>query len=88
MVGCLMKLMGIAPLVILVHIRMTWMKDMRDRPNICDVRGETISGTIAGDEPPPPPQTMFAYYFQFNTKYCISLHRATYLFDDLSKRNC
>ena len=42
--------MGSTPLDIMVHIRMTWMKDMRDRPNNRDVRGEPIYGAVAGDE--------------------------------------
>ena len=30
---------------------------------------------------------MFAYYFQLNSKYGISLHRATHLFNDLADKN-
>ena len=45
-----------------------------------------IVGTVAGDEPPPPPQTKFAYYFQLNAKHGISLQRAEHLFNNLSNK--
>ena len=57
-----------------------------NRPNIRDATGEPIYGTVAGDEPPPPPQTKFAYYFQLKTRHCISLHRTVYLFNNLSNK--
>ena len=68
MVGCVMKLMAITPLDILVHIRMTWMKDMRDRPNIRDVRGEPIYGAVGGVELLQPPQNNVCLLFSTEHK--------------------
>ena len=59
---------------------------MTNRVKIRDATGEPIYGTVAGDEPPPPPQTKFAYYFKLNTKHCVSLHRAEYMFNSLSNK--
>ena len=75
-VGIVMHMMGISPIDVLAHIRMIWETEMANRLKIRDAKGEPIYGTVAGDEPPPPPQTKFAYYFQLNTTYGISLHRA------------
>ena len=55
---------------------MLWETEIMNRLKIRDATGEPIYGTVAGDEPPPPPQTKFAYYFQLNTKHCISIYRA------------
>ena len=85
-VGIVMHMMGITPIDVLAHIRMIWEIEMVSHPKIRDATGEPIYGTVAGDEPPPPPQTKFAYYFQLNTKHCISLHRAVYLFNNLSNK--
>ena len=53
---------------------------------IRDATEEPIYGIVAGDEPPPPPRIKMDYYFQLNTEHGISLHRAVYLFDSLSRR--
>ena len=72
-VGIVMHMMGISPIDVLAHIRMIWETDMANRPKIRDAKGEPIYGTVAGDEPPPPPQTKFAYYFKLNSKHGMIL---------------
>ena len=62
-VGIVMHMTGISPIDVLAHIRMIWETEMMNRKKINDAKGEPIYGTVAGDEPPPPPQTKFAYYF-------------------------
>ena len=56
-IGIVMYMTGITPVDLLAHIRMTWEKDMMNRNKISDATGEPIYGTVAGDEPAPPPQT-------------------------------
>ena len=85
-VGIVMHMMGITPIDVLAHVRMIWETETMNRQNIRDATGEPIYGTVAGDEPPPPPQTKFAYYFQLNTKHCILLHGAEYMFNSLSNK--
>ena len=59
-IGIVIHMMGITPMDVLAHIRMICETDMMNRLKIRDATGEPIYGTVAGDEPPPLPQTKFA----------------------------
>ena len=86
LIGICMNIIGITPIDVLSHIRMIWDTEMANLQNIRDATEEPIYGIVAGDEPPPPPRIKMYYYFQLNTKHCISLHRAIYIFYNISRR--
>ena len=58
-----MLFIGIEPIDILAHIRMLWMTEMANLLIIREASGAPIYGSVAGDEPPPPPRTNMDYYF-------------------------
>ena len=81
-----MNFIGIKPISILAHIRFIWETEMANLQCISEACDAPIYGSVAGEEPPPPPKTKMDYYFQLNTKHVISLQRAQYLFNGLSRR--
>ena len=82
-VSCVLTMMGVSAQDVLAYIRKTWFNAMQHKPKIRECHNPQIHGALPGDEPPPPPTTMFGYYFQLNSKYGISRHRVTHLFNDL-----
>ena len=82
-----MNFIGIEQIDILAHIRMVWETEIANLLTIREACDAPIYGSVAGDEPPPPPKTKMDYYFQLNTKHGISLQRAQYLFNGLSHRS-
>ena len=81
-----MLFIGIEPIDILAHIRMIWKTEIANLHIIREASDAPIYGSVAGDEPPQPPRTKIDYDFQLNTKHGISLRRAEYLFNSLSRR--
>ena len=65
---------------------MIYDTEMEDLPTLSRAVNAPLYGYVVGDEPPPPPRTKVEYYFQLNSKHCLSLQRAEYLFNCFSSK--
>ena len=85
-VSIIMEILDISPQKILAHIRIIYDTEIEDLPTLSRAVNAPLYGYLVGDEPPPPPRTKVEYYFQLNSKHCLSLKRAEYLFNSLSSK--